>query len=63
MGLVKTTVLSASRLLRTTSTVFDRTKAKHGLDADGQAVDKPKPRRRSGVWSEIVESSQTPPPT
>ena len=41
-------------------------KAKHGLDADGQVVENPKPRRarrRSGTWSEIVESSQAPPPT
>jgi hypothetical protein len=66
VGLVKTTVLLGFTLAAYNLDRVRSFKAKHGLDADGQVVDKPKPRRtrrRSGVWSEIVENSQAPPPT
>jgi hypothetical protein len=42
------------------------TKAKHGLDDNGQTVEtfkQRRARRRSGIWTEIIESSQAPPPT
>jgi len=41
-------------------------KAKHGLDGDAQVIEKPKQRRtrrRSGTWTEIIESGPAPPPT
>jgi hypothetical protein len=41
-------------------------KAGHGLDDNGQVVERPKQhraRRRSGTWVEIVESGRAPPPT
>jgi hypothetical protein len=66
MGLVKTTVLLGFTLAAYNLDRVRSFKAKHGLDADGQVVEKPKPRRarrRSGVWSEIIEGSQAPPPT
>jgi len=66
VGLVKTTVLLGFTLAAYNLDRVRSFKAKHGLDADGQVVEKPKPRRarrRSGMWSEIVESSQAPPPT
>ena len=66
VGLVKTTVLLGFTLAAYNLDRVRSFKAKHGLDADGRVVEKPKPRRarrRAGVWSEIVESSQAPPPT
>ena len=66
VGLVKTTVLLGFTLAAYNLDRVRSFKAKHGLDADGQVVENPKPRRarrRSGTWSEIVESSQAPPPT
>jgi hypothetical protein len=38
-------------------------KAKHGLDDSGQVVAKPqqqRARRRTGTWTEVIETSQAP---
>jgi hypothetical protein len=66
VGLVKTTVLLGFTLAAYNLDRVRSFKAKHGLDDDAQVVERPKQRRarrRTGVWSEIVESSQAPPPT
>ena len=66
VGLVKTTVLLGFTLAAYNLDRVRSFKAKHGLDADGQVVERPRPRRarrRSGTWSEIVESSKAPTPT
>ena len=66
MGLVKTTVLLGFTLAAYNLDRIRSFRAKHGLDDDAQVVGRPKQhraRRRSGTWTEIVESSQAPPPT
>ncbi len=66
MGLVKTTVLLGFTLAAYNLDRIRSFKAKHGLDDNGQVVEKPKrqrARRRSGAWTEIVESGPAPPPT
>ena len=66
MGLVKTTALLGFTLAAYNLDRIRSFKAKHGLDDNGQVVEKPKrqrARRRSGAWTEIVESGPAPPPT
>jgi hypothetical protein len=66
MGVVKTTVLLGFTLAAYNLDRVRSFRAKHGLDDSGQVVESPKQRRarrRSGTWTEIVESSQAPPPT
>ena len=65
-GLVKTTVLLGFTLAAYNLDRVRSFKAKHGLDDNGQTVETLKQRRargRSGTWTEIIESSQAPPPT
>lgn len=66
LGLVKTTVLLGFTLAAYNLDRIRSYKAKHGLDDNGQVVAKPKQqraRRRTGTWTEVIEASQTPPPT
>ena len=66
MGLVRMTVLLGFTLAAYNLDRIRSFRAKHGLDDDAQVVGRPKQhraRRRSGTWTEIVESSQAPPPT
>lgn len=66
MGLVKTTVLLGFTLAAYNLDRIRSFKAKHGLDDNGQVVVKPKrqrARRRTGTWTEVIETSQAPPPT
>ena len=66
VGLVKTTVLLGFTLAAYNLDRVRSFKAKHGLDDDAQAVERPKQRRarrRSGTWGEVVESGPAPPPT
>jgi hypothetical protein len=60
VGLVKTTVLLDFTLAAYNLDRVRSNKAKHGLDDNGQAVERPKQsraRRRSGTWTEVAESS------
>jgi len=66
MGLVKTTVLLGFTLAAYNLDRIRSFKAKHGLDDNARTVERPKQRRarrRSGTWTEIVESGPAPPPT
>jgi hypothetical protein len=66
LGLVKTTLLLGFTLAAYNLDRVRSFKAKHSLDDNGQVVEKPKrqrARRRSGAWTEIVESGPAPPPT
>jgi hypothetical protein len=69
MGIAKTTVLLGFTLAAYNLDRIRSFKAKHGLDDNGQAVQAvPTPRqtrarRRSGTWTEVIETSQAPPPT
>jgi hypothetical protein len=69
MGITKTTVLLGFTLAAYNLDRIRSFKAKHGLDDNGQAVQAvPTPRqtrarRRSGTWTEVIETSQAPPPT
>ena len=66
VGLVKTTVLLGFTLAAYNLDRVRSFKAKHGLDADAQAVERSKrrrARRRSGTWGQVVESGPAPPPT
>ncbi|MEA2587370.1 MAG: hypothetical protein QOH66_297, partial [Actinomycetota bacterium] len=65
MGIAKTTVLLGFTLAAYNLDRIRSFKAKHGLDDNGQAVPTPKQtraRRRSGTWTEVIETSQAPPP-
>jgi hypothetical protein len=66
MDLVKTTVLLGFTLAAYNLDRIRSFKAKQGLDDNGLVVEQPRQRRarrRSGTWTEVIESSQTPPPT
>jgi len=66
LGLVKTTVLLGFTLAAYNLDSIRSFKAKHGLDDQPQVVERPKrprARRRSGAWTEIVEPGPAPPPT
>ena len=66
MGLVKTSVLLGFTLAAYNLDRIRSFKAKHGLDDNARTVERPKQRRarrRSGTWTEIVESGPAPPPT
>ena len=65
MGLIKTTVLLGFTLAAYNLDRIRSFKAKHGLDDDAQVVERPKQRRarrRSGTWTEIIESGPAPRP-
>ncbi|MCW3042763.1 MAG: hypothetical protein JWL57_921 [Actinobacteria bacterium] len=64
VGIAKTTVLLDFTLAAYNLDRIRSFKAKHGLDDNGQAVPTPKQtraRRRSGAWTEVIETSQAPP--
>jgi len=66
MGIAKTTVLLGFTLAAYNLDRIRSFKAKHGLDDDGQVVVKPqqqRARRRTGTWTDVIETSQAPPPT
>jgi hypothetical protein len=66
VGLVKTNVLLGFTLAAYNLDRIRSFKAKHGLDDNGQVVAKPqqqRARRRTGTWTEVIETSQAPPPT
>jgi hypothetical protein len=66
MGLVKVTVLLGFTLAAYNLDCIRSFKAKHGLDDDGQVVERAKQRRarrRSGTWAEITEAGPAPPAT
>lgn len=64
MGLVKQTVLLGFTLAAYNLDRVRSFKAKHGLNDDGQVVQRPiqrRARRRTGTWAEVIESGSSPP--
>ena len=66
MGLVKQTILLGFTLAAYNLDRVRAFKAKHGLDDNSQAVERPtrqRARRRTGTWTDVIDAGPAPPPT